>query len=379
MKFFLDALTAKPSANERTETRGGLESLSPGRQVKAVVISSSGDGKAELSLMGARVQAKTELPLSAGQSLDLTVEETSPRLVLALSKAAAQAGGRARSLPVALQMLLQGRERLLRNFGSLRQFQPSESDFSRPEARELVDKAQAAAEDTVVKTAAGESGSLTKAIKSSGLDLEGSLARALQNGGVEEAVLAGKGSLKVAVKLLIRELEASLGRGFLEPSRAAELRELHQALSGLGQFLDANQQLNAHLLPERNSLFLSLPFLFGDMLQSGEMFFGLPEKDENGQRRGETSLAFFLTLSGLGQVVIQARMKGIFLNGEIVVESPDKARFLQGLLPDLNQALAGLGYEASFTVSATPGEDLSRQSPLAEFIRESGHYLSLTV
>ena len=379
MKFFLDALTGRPAADSRTDSKSGLESLAPGRQVRATVVSTGGDGKAELSLMGSRVQASTELPLRTGQSLELTVEQTSPRLVLALNQEAA-AAGRAKSLPVALQMLLQGRERLLRNLTSLQEFEPGEKDFSQPAQRDALQNAQEAARDTVVKPG-GQSPAraLPDAIRASGMNLEADLARALEQGRGAEAAQAGKASLKVAVKLLIRQLEASLAQVLDDPARAAELKNLHQALNGLGQFLDANQQLNAHILPERNSLFFSLPFLFGEMLQSGEMFFGLPEKDTEGRREGETSLAFFLTLSGLGQVVIQARLKGVFLGGEIVVETLEKARFVKDSLPDLEKALTGLGYEASFTVSASQGADLSRQSPLAEFIRQSGQYLSLTV
>ncbi len=117
----------------------------------------------------------------------------------------------------------------------------------------------------------------------------------------------------------------------------------------------------------------------GGRIDPGELLIDLASRERHPGEEGETRLVFFLTLSALGPLAIEARVCPGRIQGEIITDHPEKARFLEGLLPELTGALAALGFAATFSVRAQPEEELGRRSPLAELIRQGGHYLSLTV
>jgi hypothetical protein len=65
--------------------------------------------------------------------------------------------------------------------------------------------------------------------------------------------------------------------------------------------------------------------------------------------------------------------------GRFLVEDAQRAEFLEDMLPELGERLQRLGIQASFGVAVRPGPEQEQASPLAQLLRQRGHYLSLTV
>lgn len=333
-------------------------------------------GLYRVRLMGQTVLAESRHPLTPGQGLSLTVESTSPQLVLSTAQAP---GGGLKSLPVSLQMLLHGKERLAQNFSVFLEFDPPPQQKAAlpPRILELAGELKETLREAALgpNTSTGPHG-LARLIEKSGMDLESRLAASAGKG--KAAALPG--SIRYLAGMLAAELEthlaAMLGK---DPEQTALMRELLGASQGLAGLFESNQRLNAELLPQRDSLFFALPLLLGDKLEHGELLLELPSGKERGQGKGQTRLAFLLNLTHLGPLAIQAMVAPGRVNGEFITDSPGKAEFLQSRLPELERALSGLGFEASFTVSLKTPAQVQSCSPLAEIIRQGGQYLSLTV
>ena len=376
----LDLIRAR-LAGAGQEARSGREDtlagLSPGRVVKAEVAGAEPGGLYRLRLMGQDLVAESHLPLKTGQRLDLTVVQTKPQLVLSLGAQAGAEAGRAgqAALGAALQALLLGRQRLGPDLAALLRWDPQKAPPPNPQVGRVMDQVRELVRGLVLDPAsAGDPGYLKRLLSGGGMDLEARLARMVAAG--------GRGELPANLRALLPELVRTLAPELAllaanEPERAAALKEFLLAAQNLGDHFAANQRLNAELLPREALFFLGLPLMLGDQLRQGELLLGLPqERDRDGQG---TSLVFFLDLTALGALTIEARLQGASLIGRFLVEDAPRAEFLEGLLPELGQALGRLGVEAQFGVAVRPGPEQESASPLAQLLRQRGHYLSLTV
>ncbi|MFZ5586607.1 MAG: flagellar hook-length control protein FliK [Thermodesulfobacteriota bacterium] len=370
-------LAGEPAGQGRDPAGDPLARLAPGRVVSAEVAGQESGGLVRLRLMGQELLAETQAPLRPGQRLTLTVMETKPQLVLSLGQgqaAPAGAGGAAR-LAQALAALMLGRQRLTGDLAAILGHDPQKTPPPTPRAAELMAQAQDLARQVALdQDAAGDPAYLRRLMGAAGMDLMPRLARLLAGGG--ETLPA---SLRTLLPALTRELGPHLAQLTLDqPERAAALRQFLAAAEGLAESFAANQRLNAELLPKEALLFLGLPLMFGDELRQGELLLGLPQA--GGQDGGgETSLVFFLDLTALGPLTIEARIKDGLLRGRFLAADAERAAFLDDLLPELAERLAGLGLAAELVTAARPGPDQAEDAPLAQMLKSRGHYLSLTV
>lgn len=377
----LDLIRARltgTSSETRSTREDSLAGLSPGRQVKAEVAGQEPGGLYRLRLMGQELLAESHLPLKTGQRLDLTVVATKPQLVLSLGGQAGAEAARAgqAALGAALQALLLGRQRLGADLATLLRFDPQKTPPPTPQAAQAMASVRELAQSLVLnQDGAGDPQYLKRLMTGGGMDLEARLAKL--------AAAGGRGELPANLRSLLPELTRSLAPELSlltasDPERAAALKEFLLAAQNLGEHFAANQRLNAELLPREALLFLGLPMLLGDQLQQGELLLGLPQDLEDGEERG-ASLVFFLQLTALGALTVEARFQGASLLGRFLVEDAQRAEFLDELLPELGERLGLLGIQASFGVAVRPGPEQEQDSPLAQLLRQRGHYLSLTV
>jgi hypothetical protein len=188
------------------------------------------------------------------------------------------------------------------------------------------------------QAAAGDPQYLQRLLSGAGMDLEARLARL--------AAAGGRGRLPDSLRALLPELTRSLAPELAlltasDPERAAALREFLLAAQNLGEHFAANQRLNAELLPRQALVFLGLPMLLGDQLRQGELLLGLPQ-DQGDQEGQGASLVFFLELTALGALTVEARLQGAELRGRFLVEDAQRAEFLEEMLPELGERLERL-------------------------------------
>lgn|GEM_PF-4977650 len=366
------------SPETRSAREDSLAGLAPGRVVKAEVAGQEPGGLYRLRLMGQDLVAESQVPLKAGQRLDLTVVATKPQLVLSLGAQSGAESARAgqAALGAALQALLLGRQRLGADLATVLRFDPQKTPAPTPQVAKAMEAVRELIQGLVLdRDRAGDPGYLKRLLAGGGMDLEARLARMTGAGGREQMPANLRALLPELTRGLAPELALLTAS---DPERAAALREFLLAAQNLGEHFAANQRLNAELLPREALLFLGLPLLLGDQLQQGELLLGLPRDQDDDQGQG-ASLVFFLELTALGSLTVEARLQGAALMGRFLVEDAQRAEFLEDMLPELGERLQRLGIQASFGVAVRPGPEQEQASPLAQLLRQRGHYLSLTV
>lgn len=373
-------LAGSPAETSRDQRDDPLGRLSPGRVVSAEVAGREPGGLVRLRLMGQELLAETQVPLTPGQRLALTVMETKPQLVLSLGQAQAAPtdGAGAARLAQALGALMLGRQRLAGDLAAILGHDPQKTPPPGPRAGELMAQAQDLARGLALDQAsAGDPAYLRRLLTTTGMDLIPRLARLLAGGGGAAALPP---SLRTLLPALARELGPHLAQMTLDqPERAAALKQFLAAVENLAESFAANQRLNAELLPKEALLFLGLPLMLGDQLRQGELLLGLPREDHPDGAGGETNLVFFLDLAALGALTVEARLRAGRVQGRFVVQDAERAAFLDQLLPELAQRLQGLGLSADLVTAVRSGPDQAEDAPLAQLMKSRGHYLSLTV
>lgn len=371
MKAFLPGIFGKTTDTTKS-AKFGEQDLAPGREIKGTVLEVLPGNRALVRLMGQTINAESETPLKQGQSLELVVEQTTPRLVLSLG------GGQTKPaslLNQALGELLAGNQNIGKHISNLLSIDFKSSPLPDQDLQQSVLKLQDAVSQITIDDAKSQN---AQAIRQALSELPG-------KAGLNQEALLAKGqipadNIRSLVSLIVSRLDqqiTNLAGG--DPARAADLRQFATAAKSLGSLMEANAKANSELMPREASLLLLLPMLIGEGLDRGQLLFDLHSSRTEHEGGKITRMVFFLHLSGLGPLVIEAQAAPGLLKADFMVDQPDKARFLKDRLPELSEALGQLGYETFFAVHVQPAEELEQQSPLAGLIRQDGHYLSVTV
>ena len=355
-------------AGDRTAHLAGYP-LNPGRVVTATVVGPAAGGLTQLKLMGANLLADSAVELIPGQTVKLVVQQTEPQVVFSLAEG--PSGQAAVRLPLLLQGVFRGNQALMANLRTLLEF-----DLAAAELPEGVKQAAAALQKAAARLVAENPDPLRHTIKAAGLNLEARLAAATAGEGLSPTAARGLRPLYMALE---RAMAAASGRAAGAARRWAGFEAFGRAAHQVGGFFDNLAELNAETLPRDNQLLLALSLAWQDRLESGELLIGLPEPDEQGQRQGQTSLVFFLRLSALGDLAIEARLAGKTLTADFVTDRADKAEFINQRLDELGENLAAMGYRAHLQARVRPSREVAEVSPLATLIREHGQYLSIRV
>lgn len=376
MKPAPPGVTAKePTAQPGRPTGDEGPTLWPGRAVKATVLQAAANGRVVVRIAGQALVAESDLPLRPGQNLELIVEQASPRLVLALADRQPVAPSDARR---AMGELLAGSQRLARQLETLLKI-----DFT---ARPLADKdtqkaavgLQEAARAVIIdRQKAAEPALIRQSLAA--LAAKGGLSREANLAKARPEALVGDDLRSMAQRFLARLPLVSDQIAQQDPERAAELGRFAEAAKGLATTLEANQRLNAQILPEQSLLVLLLPLVLGGPADQGQLLLEPPPGDENERRQRPTRLAFFLRLEALGPVVVEALAQPGAVQADFLLDSEPKAAMVRGMLPQLAQALEAAGFTAQLAATARPADDLEAQAPLARLIGREGQYLSVTV
>jgi len=150
---------------------------------------------------------------------------------------------------------------------------------------------------------------------------------------------SGEGSVSGQLPEKLQELLRDIA---LDPGRFPDKEGL-AAMQKLAGLLDLQRELNALPPAANQSLFLLLPCFFAMGAGSGHWLLGLDRDEEGGGEQGCT-LSFFLEMSRLGEMQIQAKVKGDSLRAEFVVGSTAVRDYLKPRLLELGESLSGLGY-----------------------------------
>ncbi|MFZ5776311.1 MAG: hypothetical protein ACOY3Z_12580 [Thermodesulfobacteriota bacterium] len=149
------------------------------------------------------------------------------------------------------------------------------------------------------------------------------------------------------------------GEGIPEAARQGEVVELlrllasqdgmpkgdQAALHRLAVQLDLQAQLASLPAPADQAVMLLAPCLFGMQAGWGQWLLAMDRQAGGNATEPGCVLSFFLAMSRLGEVQLQARIKGKALAVEVVVEDLEALRYLEGMGGGLVEPLSRLGYQ----------------------------------
>ncbi|MDF1613990.1 flagellar hook-length control protein FliK [Desulfurivibrio dismutans] len=333
MKIGEQTFPARPpegrgDAQPASRSAGPAAAWEPGRLVQGRVVSAGADGRVVLELGGERVSARSSVPLTPGREFWFEVRQggSEPRLALADNKGA-------------MYRFLQQAAGGLGDLSRLGQLAP------------LVKTAGLSAEpaDLLARLALGAQPAPEKLIQ---------LASWLRPGG---GVGAGGGwswptnvtGSAHSPATLSGQLQAMLALLRQQPPAGVD-REMMAALGRVSGMLEAMAGMNEQPPSLQQSPLWLLPCFFALDAGAGSW---LLSQEETGQEEGEetTILAFFLEMSRLGELQLQARLQGERLEGDFFLARPEAVAFMRGRLGDLRERLAALGYQADFRCRLSAG------------------------
>lgn len=140
----------------------------------------------------------------------------------------------------------------------------------------------------------------------------------------------------------IRELFPELAHSLAGLEGKAETAVLRK----LALLMELQQQLNTAAPVPNHGRFFLLPCFFAFGAGHGQWLLVLDREDgqEAGSEGRGYALSFFLSLSRLGELQIQLKVRGKSLSGEFWVENAGARNYLASELAGLEDLLKGLGY-----------------------------------
>ena len=278
--------------------------FAPGQLIKGTVAGFTGDGKVLLDVGGQTVTARTLVPLTLGSELWLETGkgDSFPLLTLAAKKGAVQDF---------LKLFISGT--------------PSPAAG----AKGLADLLSALLPSLAAEATAG------------GHLLTGSLI----------AATSGGESLPLAIKILTLLLGSSSGPqkeisellDTLKQKDTMQKPVLDQGMEKLVKILAAHQQINSQPPQKTDQNFLLFPCFFTGNAGWGEWIFSMEKEADQG--RGERySLSFFLDMSRLGPLALQATIADKTITGQFLLASEKARSHVEENVQELVHLLGKQGY-----------------------------------
>lgn len=290
-----------------TVDAGGGLSLALGQLVRGQVVGATPDGGVLLLVDGQALEARSEIPLQPGSDLWLEVRRTDP-----------------------LWLGVADRKGTVQEF--LRQYCVDPAAIGR--GLRLLGEAAALGMEESLPAGFAEMG---RALADSAVGPENAPERLLRLLGLlgrsapERGGEARQGGLAELATVLARHGEG-LGKG-------------EQAtLQRLGVLLDLQAELTALPSPANQGALLLAPCLFSMDSGWGQWLLSMDRPTGAGEAEPGCTISFFLEMSRMGEVQFQVRIKGKALHAEMVAESEEVQRYVEGMGQELIGLLARLGF-----------------------------------
>ena len=328
-------LSIPPVGSATSQGRGrssqGQQLPAPGQLLKALVVEAQGEGRFVLDIGGNRLTANSTATLSPGQALQLQVVKTEPHIELKIVNDTLN-----RFIGRSLTLLGKNID-LAALFQAVRQVTPSPLESLTPTSRNTLETFFTLQQNSIGDKDGGII--LKRLIDNLGLNLENLLAKGDKNGAVQ--------TLKAAL--------LELAHSFSTADRIAD------STSKILTTLELFQLAQLHAGTDTHFIFpIPLPFI--------EQGYLLIEKEDQGSDRetqdpSERRFSLHLTMSDLGNLLIDFlhNAEGLFIR--LSAEDQDKADFIAEYGDDLKAAISDTPLiSLSFSGGALdPINDLIRQ------------------
>lgn len=323
------------------KTANLLLPLSLGEMVEAVVGARTGESRFELTIKNGSLSAFSELPLARGDRLTVKVEQLQPQVILSIVQneepAAAlltRFAASSRANPEALKdIFLLGRDILSQ--ASLLETLPET-------AKQIIAKIVNIFESLTFSFASSkEQFSIKNYLANLGLFLEFDLRQVVE--GKKELNQVRKDSLKVLLQQLATELKAWQGR----ENSADNLQQISKMIefseSAL-KTIEGHQALNAHSFSSEGNGFFQIPVFLPHDVRAADLFINTEQDKGEGGEGKKYSVAIFLNLDALGEMMVDASMAGGKLRCVFKFSDPEVVEFISDFMDDLEREIRGIGF-----------------------------------
>jgi len=322
------------------------KNLVPGETLRALVTGYTPDQKAHLQIKGSTVIAESPFPLQAGDKLTVRVEQVHPTLVLQVLNPVDEESiitnnftKLFRSNPNALKDLFIS----LRDFLSKENINELSTLISKKDIQALP---QLMERIIVSRSSLNDPLYLKEGLTALGLTLESDLKKLLTDPSFRTE---GKypPNLKTALLNLAAELQ------YIGINNDPSAQGGQQRLEGLANFVDhalrviESLQIVNVLAQEQDQFFaFQIPFQCSDGIRMQDLFIET-EKEKGAQgRESRYRVVLFVDMDALGDLAIEASLRGGNLQCTIKCPTPAAADFMGRSLDELQEKLSGLGYVA---------------------------------
>ena len=333
-----------------------LISLMIGENLDARVLAHDRDHRVLLQIKNTPLIADTQIPLQTGDKLTVRVDQLHPNIVLRIIsredadiikanefiKLFRSNPGAFKDMIVSVKDILGGE--------NLKELLNDTADKGVQRLNKMLDHI------IISKTNATNPLFVKDYITALGLSLERRLMKALSN----PVSLKEEGhghSLKEILLKLSSELQTIQGtRGSAELDLSKKMGQFSNIIDQALKVIESLQVVNV-LAQEQDNLFLfQIPLQYPDGVRMQDIFIET-DREKNGQNTGKSyRVVLFLDMDALGELSVDAGVKGRSLRCTIKCRNQDVLDFMSVLLPELQEKLSGAGYDACNLQCALEGD-----------------------
>ena len=184
----------------------------------------------------------------------------------------------------------------------------------------------------------------------------------------------------------VLEGKSGIGEGCFDPQNLKSLlmkisEDLHNLLAGkesfahedgillnnLSKYLDssiktieAHQIINVILQESESKYLFQIPILFQDGIRKGDIFVEYDRNSRGARDKSQYRIMFFLSMDILGDMIIEAQLKGDKIDCLIKCLDQEVCDFISSFLEELRNSLSAMGCQID-TVKCVAGGDLAKE------------------
>jgi hypothetical protein len=309
-----------------------LKQFAKGQIVSAKVLQAVSGRRALLLIGGEKVTAKTFLPLQAGQTILLKLEQAGDRQVFRFAGQPGETAGSGQPVPMG-SFGKAGPYMMLAQL--LDELEPPKTGEGTGPLKHL-----AALKDLVatltLKSETPSPAFLERLMGGSGLLWESKLAALVSRGTAPTP--------EAVANLVAGDLKATCLR-LLSGTAGALPEALAGQLRGVLEGLEQHQLLNQHLLENDGRYLLPIPLSDQQVLKFGQLLLGLGGREGEGNRKDRlVTVSFLLSLTQLGEFRADFSILKTGVTGAFGVADEAARALVMEHLPELKQKLRDHGY-----------------------------------
>jgi hypothetical protein len=319
-----------------------------------------GDQKMLITLKGVSMQADSEVHLNAGDKIQVKVETLHPQLILRIIEGGYSEESNLadymrwhRSNPEALSHMLTEAMRQFNSadLGKLLRYLPG-ADFQ---------KIFTVLKSLLYSAETKGSNFLRDYLSKLGLTVESQLRKVVEGrSGIGNSDLQAEN-----LKGLLTELSSDLhnllmNRDSFDGEEKIALDSLSKYVDSSIKTIESHQIINFILQEAENKYLFQIPIVFPDGVRKGDIFVEYDRHAREKGEKGQYRIIFFLSMDVLGDMIIDAELKGDKIDCVVKCADQNICDFISSSLGELRESLLSLGCKIDM-VKCVAGGDLAKE------------------